>query len=155
MYNETETKKNKVEISDSLKSLVDDWLCTHEQSSVLCVLKNKLDSTLVAVNGRDTIYLFGGNYQSIMYSPKLTFSIIENGHLHIDDINARHNNVGNGSILLYALLYYANLNGIKKITGDLSPIDNDHRARLEHYYNKFGFTISPNAIYLEVKNELF
>ena len=51
-------------------------------------------------------------------------------------------NKGYGSLLMDALLQHAREKGFKKIHGNLSVVDLDHKDRLHHFYEKFGFTIT-------------
>jgi hypothetical protein len=113
--------------------------------------QNKIGDFLVALYHYDTIYLIGESYPTVMYSPKLLFHKVSDEKIHIDDVLMKDNNVGNGSMIMRALIRYALYNGVKIITGYLSSVDNDHKSRRDHYYEKFGFKISSNSIvkYLE------
>lgn len=79
---------------------------------------------------------------------------ISGNSIHINDIKpcprADRNkciNKGYGSQLMTALLEYASKQNIIEIFGELSAVDLDHRDRLHHFYQKFGFEIS---IYPEI-----
>ena len=81
----------------------------------------------------------------------MTCHMFEN-EIHINDIKPYHKNKRNkyvnkgyGSKLMSALLDYAKKNGIAEITGDLSIVDLDHKKRLHHFYQKFGFKITTFA----------
>ncbi|EEY33965.1 GNAT family N-acetyltransferase [Pseudoleptotrichia goodfellowii] len=59
-------------------------------------------------------------------------------------------NIGNGSILLKALIKFAKEEKIKKITGELprgNKANNDKQLR-KHFYEKFGFKINEEQIEL-------
>lgn len=133
-----------------LYKLIDSWMDDFENAEFLWCDKNKLDTPLAAIRKNNTIYLFGGSYTSIMYAPKILFHI--NGDvLHIDDVLMKHNNVGNGSIAMNALLEYARRNKIKRIEGFLSNVDDDHKERRNHYYEKFGFKIMNSKTIMELR----
>ena len=52
-------------------------------------------------------------------------------------------NQGHGSMLMSELLRYAKMHKVTCISGGLSFIDlDDHPERLQHFYRKFGFTIT-------------
>ena len=95
--------------------------------------------------GNDIIYAIGGNSATIMYAPRLNLRRNDD-KITIDDVICRNNSVGNGTMLMNALLAYAKLNHIKKIHGFLSSIDEGHRERQANYYKKFGFTVTKNNI---------
>lgn len=73
---------------------------------------------------------------------------IVNGNIHINDIKpyagdkrTKYLNKGYGSKLMNALLEYAEKNNVREIYGELSIVDLDHKDRLHHFYQKFGFDI--------------
>ena len=131
--------------SSKLVNIVYDWLDFYNGLFLLSA-KDKTDNVLVAVYYRDVIYLLGESYPTIMYAPKMLLSIVDDTHVHIEDILVKNNNNGNGSILMNALFKFAKSKNIDLITGDLSPIDNDHKDRRNHYYEKFGFKITENMV---------
>lgn len=55
--------------------------------------------------------------------------------------NNRDINKGYGSQMMRELISYAEKNGFKRIWGNLSNVDMDHKERLYHFYEKFGFDI--------------
>ena len=63
--------------------------------------------------------------------------------------NNRDINKGYGSQMMRELVSYAKQNGFKRIWGNLSSVDMDHKERLYHFYEKFGFDIEE---YEEVRN---
>lgn len=74
---------------------------------------------------------------------------ISDDKIHINDIKpyngnkrVKYFNKGYGAQLMNALLDYGKKNGISEIHGDLSIVDLDHKDRLHHFYQKFGFTIT-------------
>lgn len=93
-----------------------------------------------------TVYLIGSCYTTIMYAPRLMFHMVSPDHIHIDDIMVKHYNQGNGTIAMKALFDFARKNGVKKITGSLSEIDNGHAARRNHFYEKLGFKVMPDRV---------
>lgn len=61
-------------------------------------------------------------------------------------------NKGYGSIVMTQFLTYIkslNLSSIKKVTGFLSYVDNDHWDLLIHFYQKFGFKIADDQTALK------
>lgn len=119
-----------------------DWMSYYDDAMYLGCENNKIGDTVVALYHNNTIYLLGDVYKTIMYAPKILFHKVDENHIHIDDVLMKHNDVGNGGIAMRALFKYAKKNGVKKITGSLSKVDDDHRSRRDHYYKKFGFDVS-------------
>lgn len=64
--------------------------------------------------------------------------------IKIGDITCKRNNKGYGSIMMAKLIEFAKTNGFKVIIGWLSYVDKGHEKRLYHFYQKFGFEITPN-----------
>ena len=62
----------------------------------------------------------------------------------ISDIECQKNNRGYGSVIMKELIEYARQNEFTHINGWLSKVDYDHRERLYHFYQKFGFEIIQN-----------
>ena len=58
---------------------------------------------------------------------------------------------GYGTVMMQKLITYAKENGYKTIYGRLSTVDLDHKNRLHHFYEKFGFDITEN----EEQNSIF
>lgn len=65
--------------------------------------------------------------------------------IKIGDITCKKKNRGYGSLLMTKLIEFAKTNGFKVIIGWLSCVDKDHAKLLYHFYQKFGFEITPNA----------
>lgn len=59
----------------------------------------------------------------------------------IDIPNKTSANRGYGSIAMKYLFKLCRSLDIKYITGSISPVDDGHYDRLEHFYMKFGFTV--------------
>lgn len=126
------------------------WLDTYEDGCYLGCYVNKLGDVVVALHHGHVIYLLGESYRTIMYAPKLMFHMIQSDYIHIDDVLVKHNSVGNGTIVMTALLLYAQQHGIRRVTGFLSSADDDHKIRRDSYYAKFGFSIQNNHIVKEL-----
>ena len=62
----------------------------------------------------------------------------------ISDIDCQKSNRGYGSEMMKELVKYARQNGFSYINGWLSKVDYDHKERLYHFYQKFGFKIIQN-----------
>lgn len=133
------------------KKMYEQWQKEHPEGEFLKFAKNTLDDYVFAVYSNNAIYLLGGKYQTVMFAPKMLISITDDV-LKIEDILCKQNNIGNGSILMESLFIYCNKHNISKITGYLSPVDNDHKDRRSHFYEKFGFEIGPKHIYKELIN---
>ena len=159
------TQEERVKIRDSILDIIDSvdvkdsnfyiettmrWLGEHADGRYLGCYVNKLGDVVVALYSHNAIYLLGEAYRTIMYAPKLIFHTPLSGHIHIDDVLVKHNNVGNGSAVMAALLVYAEQSGVKKITGSLSSVDDDHKSRREAYYTKFGFSVNGSTIIKEL-----
>lgn len=122
--------------------------------------KNKNGEELIVVlDNNNAIYLFGERYQVREEAPKIYFSVIEQKfgmleekYIHISDVLMSDNNIGNGTVAMRALLQYAKKNNVKYVEGRLSPGDDDHADRRNHYYEKFGFTINDSGIHLDIEN---
>lgn len=76
----------------------------------------------------------------------LLASKIKQNELYIVDFkdfsNGRFINKGIGSIMMPLLIEYAETHNYKSIVGKLIKLDrDDHKDRLHHFYNKFGFKI--------------
>jgi hypothetical protein len=126
-------------------NLVENWIADHRDGKFLICGQNKSGDFLVALYHYNAIYLLGEAYPTIMYAPKILFHQIGE-EICIDDVLMKHNNIGNGSIAMSALFKYASAIKIKQISGFLSEIDDDHKERRNHYYEKFGFLIKSNRI---------
>ena len=66
-------------------------------------------------------------------------------YIKICDIIVRNNNIGNGSILMNYFMEYCKTTNAKYIAAWLSPVDMDHFDRLEHFYKKYGFSVTFNG----------
>ena len=56
---------------------------------------------------------------------------------------------GYGTLMMQKLISYAKENGYKTIYGHLSTVDLDHKDRLYHFYEKFGFKTISDDFYEE------
>lgn len=104
---------------------------------VKCFIKNRMVSKIQCVVESDESILIGD----------------------IVHMKNRDYNKGYGSIMMDKLLSYATEFGYKAIHGNLSIVDTDHKERLHHFYEKFGFTIieypeSKNCYYGEIQKNL-
>lgn len=68
----------------------------------------------------------------------------ENRQIKIGDITCKKNNRGYGTLMMEKLIEFAKANKFEVITGWLSYVDKGHEKRLYHFYQKFGFEITPN-----------
>lgn len=126
-------------------------------AEILGLDENGNGEELIIVLHAKTIYLFGERYQGICGLPRICFeerTIEKEGliqkYIHIDDVLMEDNNIGNGSVAMKPLIKYAKKVNAKWIDGGLSSVDDDHADRRNHYYEKFGFTISDSSIRLDL-----
>lgn len=135
-----------------LKKIADEWIESHKDGEILLFCQNSLDEEVVAVYSNNTIYLLGRSYPTVLFAPKMLLSLTAEG-IKIEDVLCKQNNIGNGSILMKALFEYCKRHKITLITGYLSSVDNDHKARRDHYYSKFGFIVTEHSITKELTYE--
>ena len=79
--------------------------------------------------------------EAIMNCVKESGSSILIGDIRHDDERPRYNK-GYGTMMMKKLLEFSGENGYTYIHGNLSTVDLDHKDRLHHFYQKFGFTIT-------------
>lgn len=73
---------------------------------------------------------------------KLEFRLCNNKkRIFIYDNHSKIENIGNASIGLEQLIKFAELMGVREITGEITWNDWDHVSKLEHLYKKFGFAV--------------
>lgn len=70
----------------------------------------------------------------------------------INHFNSLPYNQGYGTMMMNELLSYAQKNGFSHLYGNLSEVDYDHKERLFHFYQKFGFEIT---IFPELQGNYF
>lgn len=133
-----------------LETIEKEWIASHDDGEILLKCKNDLDDEVVSVYSNNTIYLLGKTYPTILFAPKMLLSITTATCVKIEDVLCKQNNIGNGSILMLSLFEYCKRHNIQRITGYLSPVDEDHKARRNHYYKKFGFTITGHTLSKEL-----
>ena len=81
----------------------------------------------------------------------------ESKSIKICDILSEKENSGYGSLMMQKLIEFANQNDFMYIDGWLSRYDYDHKERLLHFYQKFGFNITPcdeNIKFADIKLNL-
>lgn len=135
-----------------LDRIAKEWLDNHQDGEILLKCKNTLDDEVVSVYSNNTIYLLGPTYPTILFAPKMLLSTTPIG-IKIEDVLCKQNNSGNGSILMLSLFEFCKRHNINRITGYLSDVDSDHKSRRDHYYKKFGFTVTEHSISKEVVYE--
>ena len=137
-----------------MQEILNNWKEMYPKGKILKYGKNALDDSLVAVYSNNSIYLLGKSYPTIMYAPKILLSRPDKHHIHVEDILMKHNNIGNGTFAMLALFEYAKAEGVTLITGDLSPVDNDHKQRRDHYYKKLGFDVTETYVSITIGGEI-
>lgn len=135
-----------------LDTIAKEWMDTHQDGEILLKCKNTLDDEVVSVYSNNIIYLLGTSYPTVIFAPKMLLSKTPNG-IKIEDVLCKQNNIGNGSILMLSLFEFCKRHKIQNITGYLSSVDNDHKSRRDHYYHKFGFTVTEHSISKEIPYE--
>jgi Acetyltransferase (GNAT) family. len=113
---------------------------------------------------RETVNVSINNCESLVFVmlsikgaqiSKMKCILQEDNSLLVGDIEPfkkrRYYNKGYGSKMMNKLLEYASDNKICAIHGNLSVVDQDHKERLHHFYEKHGFEIvlfkEPNGMY--------
>lgn len=96
------------------------------------------------------IKLYGQSYKGINNLPRIMSTINKNAYthdnfIHINDIIMVNDDIGNGSIAMKYFIKAAEQLEVDYISGSLSPEDQDHFDRSQHYYEKFGFDVEFNA----------
>ena len=80
---------------------------------------------------------------------------IENDIILIGDIrheSVKYYNRGYATKMMEGLINYAKENGLAEICGNLSVVDLEHKDRLHHFYEKFGFDIK---LYTDLKDNTY
>jgi hypothetical protein len=120
---------------------------------IVAIGKNKRGEELFVVEvlrqSSLNVYLLGKSYDGVVFAPRIMGTVyinsyLEQNYIHIEDIDMVHNDVGNGQIAMKYYLRLAKNLGVEYIDGWLSPTDNGHFDRSEHYYKKFGFEVTFN-----------
>lgn len=105
------------------------------------LLKRKIEIEIRHDNSSIYIYAYCKNREV----GRIGCTIIEgNKQVKIDDITCTKNNKGYGSLMMMKLIKFAKENGFQSIIGFLACVDRGHEKRLYHFYQKFGFEITPN-----------
>lgn len=63
----------------------------------------------------------------------------------IGDIVSEVENQGHGSIMMSCIIDVAHSLNVSAITGNISGTDVDHFDKLQHFYEKHGFTFNPGT----------
>ena len=132
-----------------IEKIAKDWMDSHQDGEILLKCQNTLDDEIVSVYSNNTIYLLGPSYPTVIFAPKMLLSR-QDSDIKIEDVLCKQNNIGNGSILMLSLFEYCKRHNIQRITGYLSSVDNDHKSRRDHYYKKFGFTLTEHSLLKEL-----
>lgn len=135
-----------------LDNIAKEWIDSHADGEILLKCQNALDDEVISVYSNNAIYLLGRSYPTVLFAPKMLLSSTPE-EIKIEDILCKQNNIGNGSILMLSLFEYCKRHNITKIIGYLSSVDNDHRDRRNHYYEKFGFQLTEHSISKEIQYE--
>lgn len=110
------------------------------------LLSQKSDSVTVKVTPSDTGALFVRLYVNDRLTARMMCVEEPGTAILIGDIlhsnEGADYNKGYGSLMMEQLLEYAGENGIAYIHGNLSEVDLEHKDRLHHFYEKFGFLIT-------------
>lgn len=106
------------------------------------MLFKKVIKTKVCVN-EPVIHIYGVCNKKLL--GKTTCIIDEDLRIiTICDIKCYKYNRGYGSVMMKELIEYSRQNEFAHINGWLSKDDYDHKERLYHFYQKFGFEIIQN-----------
>lgn len=114
-------------------------------SIINAIFKKKMNIKLKLDDYEETLYLKVFDREKRIATMTVLKYVNEN-YLKIGDIsefsNSRYINKGIGSMMMKELLNYAESNKYQEIRGELSKVDNEHKDRLHHFYQKFGFEIT-------------
>lgn len=132
------------------------YILSYKKNTIIGIDVNKRDQTVFVVKSES-----GSNLEISLYSLKYdrrTPIIYASKHehwgeystsdepdyfyLHIDNIYAIDQNIGNGHILMKYLIEYAKKENYSHICGILSTTDEEHFEKLEYFYKKHGFEVS-------------
>lgn len=91
-------------------------------------------------NDKSSLYVYA------LYKDQIVGKIVcgideETKLIEIGDITCKRNNRGYGSLMMAKLIEFAKVHDFRGINGWLSYVDYDHKERLYHFYQKFGFEI--------------
>ncbi len=142
--------RERLNSTDALDSLAD---LTSKGVQVIGIQKREYEYYIAAIYAiskskkitwceRTTILLF--KFPRVNTLDKVAMMHIEmktSCHIEIVDWTAYPVNHGYGSILMSMVLEHYRNAGYQTISGWLSPVDNDHKERLYHFYRKHGFQI--------------
>jgi len=115
-----------------------------------------MDVSNILFNRKMNIHLKLDDYETTLYikvfdrekriATMTVLKYVNENYLKIGDIsefsNSKYINKGIGSMMMKELLNYAESNNYQEIRGELSIVDNNHKDRLHHFYQKFGFEIT-------------
>lgn len=123
---------------------------SHPNTSIIGfgTTKRNEEVFIVKSENKDKIYmkLYDVNHDFYTCSKIITtiYYSEECKYIGIDDIQVINIDSGEGSILMKYLIDYCKATDFAYITGFISPVDSDHFDRLQHFYEKFGFTFKLN-----------
>ncbi len=115
---------------------------------VLNVERNKEGSLKVAAFSDNTIYLYDTDNNNKNKASKMYLEFKEDNSINIIDVKMETSGIGNGSIIMRALIRLALYKNAKKITGRLSPVDNGNKDLRDSFYKKFRFQITDDRVEL-------
>lgn len=90
------------------------------------------------------IYLRVITNKGVVSPDPVLYAANHQDYINIVDIRifGKNQNKGYGTMLISTVKEIAIKNNISKITGVISPVDDDHIDRLIHFYEKNGFTVN-------------
>lgn len=155
--------KSAVKRTEKKYNLINNFFSLFSTGLIIDIATNKRQEELIVALTYDYcidnkyILLYGGRYQGVSGLPRILFKVnkqvitgLEKKYIYIEDILMENNNIGNGTIAMNALIKYARIINAQWISGSLSPVDNDHAERRDHFYEKFGFIIKDSKIRLNL-----
>lgn len=114
-------------------------------SIINALFKKKMDINLKPDDTGEVLYIKAFDREKRI-ATMTVLKYVSDNYLKIGDIsefsNSKYINKGIGSMMMKELLSYAESNNYQEIRGELSIVDNDHKDRLHHFYQKFGFEIT-------------
>lgn len=139
-----------------LYGLIDEIHCKYPDALIVNCKKNKIGIEKIAIVKDDSIYLLDVYHRILAGASRLHWNINKDSFgdlcIGIIDIQVQDVDCGDGSILLEGIIKMAIAMKATKITGSLSSIDEDHKDRRNHFYEKHCFTVGKSYIELKLSD---
>lgn len=89
-----------------------------------------------------SFYLFSLGLKDVApYRGEMLFTFSSRSAAYLEDWNTTQQNIGYGSIFMKHAISFLRAVGCERIDGTMSDVDRNRWDQLQHFYEKFGFTI--------------